>query len=149
MVETEIPNPGSDRAAALGCDCPVHPNWAGTEEPDGSWVIRDTCTVHGKSKPKPAPPKPPESVLSREAVAERLDAIVAQPTVSAKDCIPPIPQEATPWPVEFRYRTYSKDPELRLIDVLTQALGDPTLDSDARRRSCWITCPTDSVSDGT
>jgi hypothetical protein len=40
-------NPGSLGAARDGCDCPVVANNKGMEEPEGGWVIRATCKVHG------------------------------------------------------------------------------------------------------
>jgi len=44
-------NPGSDAARALGCICPMVDNNYGRcvpPWPNGWWVIRDDCTMHGQ-----------------------------------------------------------------------------------------------------
>jgi len=54
------PNPGSLEAARLGCDCPVNSNHKGVEEPDGGWIIRATCKVHGSAQ---GPGKTPDVLV--------------------------------------------------------------------------------------
>lgn len=46
-------NPGSLEAARAGCDCsPLHNN-AGKKQPEGGWVVRATCKLHGKPEEIP------------------------------------------------------------------------------------------------
>jgi hypothetical protein len=104
-----VPNPGSAEAAVLGCECPVHANYAGTEEPEGGWVIRESCVVHGKKKPAAAPAEAPHvtnHVALLRGNADEGEAIVPGPM----------------W-LEMTYRTYAADPEVRTIDVLCQVLS--------------------------
>lgn len=45
---SEIPNPGSDEALAIGCKCPVMDNNHGKRLPwIGAWWIDIRCSIHG------------------------------------------------------------------------------------------------------
>jgi hypothetical protein len=53
--ESQVPNPGSEEAIALGCNCPVLDNnhGKGSDFGDGIFWINQTCVVHGGVTDRP------------------------------------------------------------------------------------------------
>ena len=49
MTTTDVPNPGSDEALALGCKCPVLDNnhgVGGCDWGEGTWWYNGDCPLH-------------------------------------------------------------------------------------------------------
>lgn len=47
MWQPKLASPGSQRAARMGCVCPVGQNNNGVKEPDKGWLVRPSCELHG------------------------------------------------------------------------------------------------------
>lgn len=109
-----LPNPGSGEAAALGCDCPVHANYAGTEEPEGGWVLKDTCRVHGTPTPKRGiPPESADAAEPEEQPRHPMEQEVVTPT----------PTEAT---VRVSLATPRADAEVNALEHVVEAMQELT-----------------------
>lgn len=51
MTTTDMPNPGTPEAVALGCHCPIYDNRHGVEVPghEGWWIVLG-CPVHAPTE---------------------------------------------------------------------------------------------------